>query len=144
MAVVTKKSSSPPASPHRHKGRWSQAARGRRQQQHGSGGATSACDPQQGDGGRSDDMHGASLGLSRCDKNESNVPKSQLYAILTSNCNVVCLYSTVNAACLGGDRLPTLFHSKHIRTSNCYVICFDCNVNTVCVGGNRLHHIDLK
>ena len=78
----------------------------------------------------------------------SNVPKSQLHAILTSNCNVVCLYSTVNAACLGGDRLPTLFHSKHIRTSNCYVICFHCNVNTVCVcvcvGGNRLHHVDLK
>ena len=69
MPVVTRKSSPPPASPHRHKGTGSEAAQGPRKQ-HGSGSAPSACDPLQGDDGRSDDMHAASLGLSRSDQND--------------------------------------------------------------------------
>ena len=82
MAVVTKKSSPPPASPHRHKGKGSEAAQGPRKQ-HGSGSAPSACDPLQGDDGRSDDMHAASLGLSRSDQNDQTC--STLEAIYQSD-----------------------------------------------------------
>ena len=136
MAVVTKKSSPPPASPHRHTGKGSEAAQGPRKQ-HGSGSAPSACDPLQGDDGRSDDMHAASLGLSRSDQNDQTC--STLEAMYQSD-NVFMFDCTVNAVCLGGNRLPILSHQKHIRTSNCNVIRFCCCV-CVGVGSNRLHHI---
>ena len=81
MAVGTTKSSPPPASPHRHKGKGSEAAQGPRKQ-HGST-PPSACDPLQGDDGRSDDMHAASLGLSRSDQNDQTC--STLEAIYQSD-----------------------------------------------------------
>ena len=140
MPVVTRKSSPPPASPHRHKGTGSVAAQGPRKQ-HGSGSAPSACDPLQGDDGHSDDMHAASLGLSRNDQNDQTC--STLEAMWQSHSDMLSKHLT---AMLSGSTALSML-SVQMATANTYCLTRNTSVSTavrVCVGGNRSHQVIWK